>query len=124
MSRKVIYKMSIKILQPCLVPNSTFKEFPEFSPSSTVQLLKLWLQNLIKSNLSTVTFCFDLNDRNKTFLSENANLIFRYVTYIILTRNLTHHFYIPNLHPKLAHCNNFLRKILYKHMYKQFYRFF
>ena len=44
MSEKGIYKMSIKILQLCLVLVSTFMEFLEFSLSSVVQMLKLRLQ--------------------------------------------------------------------------------
>ena len=68
--------MTSKILLLCLVLDSSFKEFVEFSFSSAAQLLKLRLQ--IQTSLK------------QTFLQQPfANIIFEFVTYIILTRNLT-----------------------------------
>ena len=69
MSRKGIYKISIKILQLCLVLGSSFKVLVEFSLSSAAQLLKLRLQTKASLTLfvpgegggkTKKKFCFDI----------------------------------------------------------------
>ena len=69
--------MTIKILQLCLVLGSSFKELVKFSLSNAAQLLKLRLRTKpTLRNILTVTVC-------------QYNV--RIITYIILTRNLTHY---------------------------------
>ena len=70
MSRKGTYKMSIKILELYLVLGPTFIEFVEFSLSSTIVKIAVTNKTLVKTNISTVTFRSDRNnksERNKTF---------------------------------------------------------
>ena len=46
-----------------------------------------------------------------------------FATYIILTRNLTHYTKYQ-IYTQVAHCNIFLRRSLYQHMYEQSNKFF
>ena len=57
MSRKGIYKMTITILQLCLVFGSTFREFDEFSLSRAIVKIEVTNKTLVKTNVSTETFC-------------------------------------------------------------------
>ena len=59
MSRKGINKMSIKILQLCLVLVSAFNEFVKFSLSTAAQLLKSRLQtkSLLKQKYFDRNLC-------------------------------------------------------------------
>ena len=68
--------MAIKILRLCLVLGSSFKEFLEFSLSGATVKIAVTNKTLVKTNIPTVTFYI---------------MIFGFVTYIILTRNLTHY---------------------------------
>ena len=91
--------MSIKILEPCLLFFSSFKQFVEFSLSSAAQVLKLRLQTnprldiYFDSNLLLLAKLFDLK-MPIWFLD--------FVTYIILT-NIWHTILIsktqPSTHP-------------------------
>ena len=76
MSGKAIYKMSIKILQLCLVLVSTFKELVEFSLSSAAQFFKIAVtsKTLVETNILTVTFCCDYNIKNDIPLLIGTNL--------------------------------------------------
>ena len=60
MPRKGMYKMPIKIFQLDLVLVSIFKEFVEFSHSSAIVKIAVTNENLIETNISKVTFRFDL----------------------------------------------------------------
>ena len=68
--------MAIKILQLYLVLASSFKEFDEFSLSCAIVKIAVSNKTLVKTNISMLPF---------------ANRIFKFVTYIILTRNMTHY---------------------------------
>ena len=74
MPRKGMYKMSIKILQLDLVLLSIFKEFVEFSHGSAIVKNAVTNENHVETNISKVTFRFDL---------KMSIRFFDFVTYII-----------------------------------------
>ena len=62
-----MYKMSIKILQLCLVIVSNFKKFAKFC-LALARFVKTAVTNkiLVKTNILTVTFCSDYIKNNIT----------------------------------------------------------
>ena len=75
--------MSIKILQLDLVLVSIFKEFVEFLHSSAIVKIAVTNENLVETNISKITFRFDLKMSIIFFGFCNLTLF--------LTRNLTHY---------------------------------
>ena len=116
MSKKGIYKYLLDLV-------STFKELVEFSIRSAIVKIAATNKTLIKTNISTITFCSDWNTETKTFDLKMPIWFSEFATYIILTRNLTHYpkYQIYTLTSPLQY---FLRRIFYQHMYEQFDKFF
>ena len=92
MSRKGIYKyLSDLVLN--------LKELFEFSLSSAIAKIAVTNKTLVKTNISTITFCYDWNTETKTFGLKMPIRFLDFATYIILTKNLTHYPKYQNLHP-------------------------
>ena len=93
MSRKRIYKMSIKILELCVILVSTFREFVEFSLSSAIVKITVTNKTLVKQIVRRKLFA--AIKTTKTTGTKRCDLkmpkIFGLITYIIVTRNLTHY---------------------------------
>ena len=63
-----MYKMAIKILQLCLFLGSSFKEFVKFLLGSAIVEIAVTNKTLIKTIISTVTFCqYDFRICNQKF---------------------------------------------------------
>ena len=100
-SRKSICKMSIKILQLDLVLVSTFEEFvADFTlQNSAIGKITVTNKTRVKTNILTASFCSDYKNKNDIPLLIGTKLFdlnmpirfSDFVTYIILTRNLTHY---------------------------------
>ena len=84
MSRKGIYKYLSDLV-------SNFKELVEFSLSDAIAKIAVTNKTLVKTNISTITFCYDWNTEIKTFELKMQIWFLDFATCIILTRNLTHY---------------------------------
>ena len=115
MSRKGIYKYLLDL-------HSDFKELVEFSLSSAIVKTAVTNKTLVKTNIVTITFCYDWKHRNKNFWSKNANMIFGFCKLHYLDQKFDHYpkYQIYTLSP----LQYFLRWILYQPMYEQIEKFF
>ena len=79
MSRKGIYKYLSDLI-------SNFKELIEYLLRSAIVKIAVTNKTLVKTNISTITFCYDWNTEIKTFDLKMPIWFLDFATYIILTK--------------------------------------
>ena len=92
--RGILYKTSIKISQLCLVLVPTFKEFVELSLNSAIPKSAVTNKTLVKTNISIEPFPTIKTTKTtgtKLFDPKMPIWISDFVTYIVLTKKLTHY---------------------------------